>query len=211
MSFETEEDRQVLIKWVGEKEASEVLEDPKLFEFDPTRGEETDTDGDGNYYFRRRGGRVLSENLDHFYQTHFLVSNHLCEEGRRNDYLNDRIITAMRGMHQHPNIPLLSANGIVSIDLEAARSFFAKYFQVECEIAPLNIAGRPKYSTFRLNIDASDYQDLFDAIVRQQQSLTTYHQHHISLKDALFTAINEDRPAAAGPSSPRRAARTRAD
>ena len=183
MSFHTDEDRQILNIWLGEKEAAEFLKDPKEIDFAPTAG----TSCDDEDKILRGGVNSITEGHDHFYQTHFLA-NMVEKDGERDDDLNYRIIKVMKGMHQHPDIPVVSANGVVSVDLEAARRFFAEYFGVECEIVPIKFVPKQSHSSdalpFRLNID-SDSQDRFDAIIQQQNSLTTYYHHPISLRDAF--------------------------
>jgi hypothetical protein len=85
----------------------------------------------------RRGGRFLSEKHDHFYQCHFLTTNNPDEKDQGKIIENCRLLKLMKGMHRHPEIPVVCANGLASVDLEAARTFFSTAFDfLECKLQP---------------------------------------------------------------------------
>jgi histone H4 len=203
MSIHTEEDRRVLNIWLGEKEASEVIKDEDAGKHlrdgyalceEPCHGDQAKI---------LRGGGTLSEGHDHFYQTHFIasvdqnvksISGPIDDPSQTASY---HTIKVMKGLHQHPDIPVVSAKGVVSVDLEAARRYFAEYFGVECEIIPTSDVKSSVDSPFRFKLD-SDSKGLLDDIVSQQKSLTMYHHHHISLRNALPPEMGEEKTTTIG-------------
>jgi len=198
MSFYTEKDRQVLNMWLGEKEAEEVLKNREKIA--PVRSCDEDRSCDEGESLWVRGS--LSEGHDHFYQTYF-ASIVRASTDEDSDFTYHRFIKAMKGMNQHPDIPVVSANGVVSVDLEAVRRFFAEYFEVECKIVPLKTyLSHP----FHFNIhsdddDDDDREDLFSATIQQQRSLTTYQSHQILLRDAFVPVTEKEKTATIGVSA----------
>ena len=153
-------DRTIFSLWFGENEDSSDLQESEYKWFEKTE--------DPNR--PRRGGGKFSEKHDHFYQCQSLAF--LFSKGKEIEQ-QFRLLKLMKGLYRHPEISVGCSNGVVSIDLEAARNFISIAFDLQCKM--------DEYATFRFkpstNIDICE-------LVKQQSSISVFSRHHISLRNA---------------------------
>ena len=173
MSISTAADRSVAELWWGSDSTSAINEegtaisDPEVQE----RDEEIPL----------RGGNLLSENHDHFYQKHVIASQY--EDSTENDKLS--MLKIMKGLHRHPQIPVTCSYGIASVDLQAASSFLSQAFDLECEIVPLSDENVKSPFHFEA-ADDDDLEESINCLIGSLNSLTNFSQHHISLRHPLI-------------------------
>lgn len=146
--------------------------------------------------YPKTGGRWVSEEVDDFYQR--LVVANLCQEqGQDEDdevELSAQYLRFLKGLHRTPAIACSSVEGVVSIDLEAARSHLEKYFDVVCRgCEPAKFPGGVNPGGLSRNGVPFWFHDDFggeDAAINyfamNAASLAAFRNHHLSLRRPLF-------------------------
>jgi len=135
------------------------------------------------------GGMFLSENHDDVYEAfavHFIKGDEDAEEDAVD---KAKLMKLIKGLHHRPDIPCVAkANGIVSIDLEAARQALETYFDRPCVLDVVEEEGTMVSCwPFKFGAFENEDENEINSLLASVNSLAAFQDRFISLRKPLFS------------------------